>query len=75
MRTLTLTLTVIVLLLAGCAPDINNYAGQPGAPQALNECRAQSWQIASNPGNPLMAGAMQSQFQQDCMRAKGYQMR
>lgn len=69
---------VALIMLAGCAPDESNYAGQPGGSQALAGCRAQSWQIgaaAANPGsNAFLVAAMQAQFIGDCMRARGYVM-
>ncbi len=73
MKPMILALTA--LALTACAPDQVNYAGQPGAPQALAVCRAQSWQLAANAVNPMMVGAMQAQYIQDCMRASGFQMR
>ncbi len=67
---------IAALALAACAPGASNYAGQPGSPQAFAKCRAQSWGIAaSQSGNALLAGAMQSQYIGDCMRASGYEMR
>lgn len=73
---------VLGMLLCGCAPEAGDFyaAPQSGAVnQALALCRAQSGQIgagAMQPGaNVLLGAAMQSQYIQDCMEAKGYQLR
>lgn len=66
------------LILGGCAATPDDYAGQPGAQQALAKCRVQAGALPSNTNaaaNPLMAGAMQQQYLNDCMKAAGYQIR
>lgn len=80
-----IAIVVGLLLLTACAPEESDFTGGYSAPpngsvnQALAQCRAQSDQMAAGamqPGaNVLLGAAMQSQYIQDCMRAKGYEMR
>lgn len=72
--TATAVLT-LVLILAACAAQPEDYAGQPGAGQALSKCRQQAMMLPSNTNaqaNPMFAAAMQEQYVTDCMKAAGY---
>lgn len=65
----------VVLILAGCASGPEDYAGQPGAGAALAQCRVQADAIPATTNvtaNPFGAAAMQQQYMNDCMAAKGF---
>lgn len=70
-----LSLVSSVFAVAGCASTPDDYAGQPGAATALAQCQEKSdtlpvtQQAATN---PFFVAAMQQQYVNDCMAAKGY---
>ena len=62
------------VVLSGCAADISDYSGQPGARAALAQCRVQAGGAASKDADPFAVVAQQQQYINDCMKAKGFRI-
>ena len=72
------TAVPMLLLLGACATTPEQWMGPPGAPMALADCRAKSdaLPITQNVSSqPFTVAAMQQSYINDCMAAKGYQLR
>lgn len=67
----------LATLLSGCATTTDQWIGPPGTEQALADCRLKSDSspaLTNATQNPMFAAAMQQQFINDCMAAKGYRL-
>ena len=67
-------LVLVGVLLCGCAADISDYSGQPGARAALAQCRVQAGGSATTDADPFSVVAQQQQYINDCMKAKGFRI-
>ena len=65
---------LVGVLLCGCAADISDYSGQPGARAALAQCRVQAGGAAKSDANAFEVVSQQQQYINDCMKAKGFRI-